>query len=275
MRRTALLVTGLALALAGCASATDGTGTPGSGGPPSSAAPSGPAGSASTAPPPSPTGFPSTSEAPAGCDSSADYCDDFSSAGSGWPVDNEAHYYANYADYLAGTYRVGERTANAKTQLAPFDTTTISKDYGVRVEADAVLGEAAPAASFLGLVCWDHDTSGGAEAGFLFFVTRDSVDVTLLSDAGGQPHTLARNGAGPFIEPFPATNHLTATCTQRRAAGGIRAVLRLEINDEQVLAKTYAKSVKNYSWSPGPSAGVLVAGKKSDVFYDNFSITAV
>lgn len=259
--------------LAGCASATSGTGsvrtssttpTTSSAAPPSTgAAPSVPV-----------TGFPSSTSASAACAAGADYCDNFSDASSGWPVDNESHYYANYADYLGGSYRMGERTANAKTQLAPLDTTTITKNYGVQIDVDAVLGKAAPASSYLGLVCWDHDSDAGAEAGFLFFVTANSVDVTLLPDTGTTPRTLDRNDGGNFVRPYPATNHITATCVQRRTSTGVEADLALEVNGASVLHEQYAKSVKNYPWAPGPRAGLLVAGPKSDVFYDNFAVTA-
>jgi hypothetical protein len=188
-------------------------------------------------------------------------------------VENTAHYYANYADYLGGTYRVGERTANAKTQLAPVDTTTISKSYGVQIDVDAVLGKSAPPGSYLGIVCWDHTTSSDSEAGFLFFVTAASVDVTLLPDTGSKPRTLSSNQSGNFVMPYPATNHLTATCVQRTVSGGVEADLSLVVNGAAVLHEEYAKSVKNYPWSPGSRDGLMVAGAKSDAFYDNFSIT--
>jgi hypothetical protein len=203
----------------------------------------------------------------------ADYCDGFSSASTGWPVQNTGHYYANYDNYLGGTYRMGERTANAKTQLAPLDTTTIAKNYSVQVDVDAVLGKSAPAGSFIGIVCWDHDTSTETEAGFLFFVTADSVDVTLLPDTGTKPRTLDRNQGGDFVRPYPATNHLTATCLQRTTSGGVEADLSLTVNGSAVLHEEYANSVKNYPWTPAPRVGLLVAGPKSDVFYDNFSVT--
>ena len=45
------------------------------------------------------------------------------------------------------------------------------------------------------------------------------------------------------------------------------------MNGAAVLHEQYAKSVKNYPWTPGSRAGLLVAGPKSDVFYDNFAVT--
>lgn len=271
--RCVLLVSGAALLVGGCASVTTGTGSVRTS-----------AHSSSTSPAPSSTApaSASTSVVPSGSTSTttstppctADYCDDFSSAATGWPVENTARYYASYTDYLGGTYRMGERTANAKTQLAPVDTTTISKDYGVRIDVDAVLGKTAPTGSFLGIVCWDHKTSTDAEAGFLFFVTAASVYVALLPDTGGAPHTLSANESGNFVKPYPATNHLTATCVQRTVNGTVTASLSLVVNGAAVLHEEYAKSVKNYPWSPGSRAGLLVGGAKSDAFYDNFSISA-
>jgi hypothetical protein len=270
--RLGLLALGAGALVAGCASTTAGTGsadTP-TAQPSSSAASPSPSVQAPTSSAPT-SAAPSGSSSPAAC-ATGDYCDDFSSASTGWPVENTAHYYANYADYLGGSYRMGERTDNAKTQLAPVDTTTISKNYGVQVDVDAVLGQAAPAASFMGIVCWDHTTSSDTEAGFLFFVTAESVDVTLLPDTGSKPRTIARNQGSNFVKPYPQTNHLTATCVQRTTSAGVEAELSLVVNGAAVLQERYANSVKNYPWSPGSRAGLLVAGPKSDVFYDNFSL---
>jgi hypothetical protein len=274
--RFVLLSAGAAVLVGGCASATTGTGSIDT----SATSPSTSIGSASATPSVSPpasssaSSTPSTTVSPgAECASGADYCDGFSSASTGWPVENTGHYYANYTDYLGGTYRMGERTGNAKTQLAPLDTTTIAKNYSVQVDVDAVLGKSAPAGSFIGIVCWDHDTSIETEAGFLFFVTADSVDVTLLPDTGSKPRTLDRNQGGNFVKPYPATNHLTAVCLQRTTSGGVEADLSLTVNGAAVLHEQYANSVKNYPWTPAPRVGLLVAGEKSDVFYDNFSVT--
>jgi hypothetical protein len=269
--RFVLLATGAAALVAGCASATTGTGSVRTTSAPASTP-------ASTSSSPS-LSVPTTSSPPTGSSSAAagcttgDYCDDFSSASTGWPVENTAHYFANYAEDLGGSYRMGERSDNAKTQLAPVDITTISKNYGVQVDVDAVLGKAAPASSFIGIVCWDHTTATDSEAGFLFFVTADSVDVTLLPDTGSKPRTLTGNQGGSFVKPYPATNHLTATCVQRTTSAGVEADLSLVVNGAAVLQEQYAKSVKNYPWSPGSRTGLLVAGPKSDVFYDNFSLT--
>lgn len=272
-----LAALGTALLLAGCASVTSGSGnlpsspaTSGFFAPLSSLAPSSPATSApltSTAAPtrPSPSGA-------GGCLPGSDYCDDFSDATSGWPVMNSAHYYANYDAHGGGTYRMGERTVNAKPQVAPFDITTISKNYGVQVDVDAVLGNKAPSTSYIGLVCWDQ-VLGATESAFLFFVTADSVDVTLLPDDGGQPRTIDRNQGGNFVQPYPAANHLTATCVQKHSGGGTVADLTLVVNGASVLHEQYAKSVKNYPWISGPHVGLLVGGKRSDVFYDNFAVT--
>ena len=273
--RFGLVAAGAVVLVAGCASTTAGTGSIDTPTAPSSAAgttPAAPSASAPTSTTPSSAAPSASSSAAPGC-AAGDYCDDFSSASTGWPVENTAHYYANYADYLGGSYRMGERTDNAKTELAPIDTTTISKNYGVQVDVDAVLGQAAPAGAFIGIVCWDHTTSSDTEAGFLFFVTAASVDVTLLPDTGSKPRTLARNQSGNFVKPYPETNHLTATCVQRTTSAGVEADLSLVVNGAAVLQEQYAKSVKNYPWSPGSRAGLLVAGPKSDVFYDNFSLT--
>lgn len=261
-----------AVLLSGCASLTGGKGSVIATG---SRTPTGSAPATSLPPtsiaPPS-TSVPSSSAAPQSCGRGIDYCDDFASAASGWPVENKTDYYAHYDPYGGGTYRMGERTGKAKTELAPVDTTTISKDYGVQVEVNAVLGKNAPSTSYLGLVCWDHDSAKHTEAGFLFFVTAASVDVTLLPDTGSQPRTLDVNQSGNFVKPFPATNHLSATCEQRRSAGRLDADLVLSVNGSRVLHVQYAKSVKNYAWSPGPHVGLLVGGPKSDVYYDNFSV---
>jgi hypothetical protein len=273
--RFALLAAGAAVLVGGCASATTGSGSIGSSA--ASLSPSVTSSAARSVSPPetsSASSSPSLSAPPgAECASGADYCNGFSSASTGWPVENTGHYYANYDDYLGGTYRMGERTANAKTQLAPLDTTTIAKNYSVQIDVDAVLGKSAPARSFIGIVCWDHETSTETEAGFLFFVTADSVDVTLLPDTGSKPRTLDRNEGGNFVKPYPAVNHLTATCLQRTGSGGVEADLSLTVNGAAVLHEQYANSVKNYPWTPAPRVGLLVAGAKSDVFYDNFSVT--
>ena len=60
---------------------------------------------------------------------------------------------------------------------------------------------------------------------------------------------------------------------QKHAAGGTEADLTLTVNGAAVLHEQYANSVKNYPWTPGSRAGLLVAGEKSDVFYDNFAVT--
>ena len=114
LRRTLVAVAaGAAMLLAGCASVTTGTGSV-------QTSASSPSPSSSSAAPA--TGSPSTSEAPVPeCSPGIDYCDGFSSASTGWPVENTGHYYTKYDDYLGGTYRMGERTANAKIALAPVD----------------------------------------------------------------------------------------------------------------------------------------------------------
>jgi hypothetical protein len=258
--RTSLLA-GAAVILAGCASGTSGTGSAAtSGSTPRSSATESPPASASTG-----------DTAPC----AADYCDDFSDPSSKWPAENDPRYFARYDPFLGGTYRMGERTVNAKTALAPVDTTTISANYGVQIDVDAVLGKSAPAKSFIGIVCWDHATSSGSEAGFFFFVTADSVDVTLLPDTGSQPRVLDQNTGGSFVRPYPEKNHLTATCVQAKTATGSEADLTLSVNGASVLHEQYANSLDNYPWTPGPHAGLLVAGLKSDVFYDNFAVTGV
>ena len=102
------------------------------------------------------------------------------------------------------------------------------------------------------------------------------MDVTLLDDTDGALHTLAQNTGGGFVQPYPAVNHLAATCELGRNDKGVRqAELTLEIDGETVLQTSYEQTVTNQTWSPGPRTSLLVAGKKSVVYYDNVEITGL
>lgn len=263
---------GAAAVLTACSSSVTGKGT---------TVPSSPASSpiASSSAPAS--GFPSSPAASSGgtaggsCASDADYCDDFTSQSTGWPVENKAHYFAGYDPYLGGTYRVGERTDATVSETAPFDVTKISSDYSVQVDVDAVLGTAMPSGTGMGISCWEHEAKDGqSTSAFVFLVTDAETSIGLWSEADGAYHDIVTNKTPGLLKTAGAPNHVTATCIQGTSGGSAEAHLGIAINGTDAATATYAKSVKNYEWGVGSHVGVLASGKDSDVFYDNFTLTS-
>jgi hypothetical protein len=256
---------------AACSSTTGGKGT-------SSPSPSVPATSSGASP--SATGFPSTpaasSSTPAtgGCPTGA-YCDDFSSSGSGWPVENKQHYFAQYDPFLGGTYRMGERTAATASEVAPFEITKIASDYSVQVDVDAVLAKTMPAPTSFGVSCWEHATKDGSSTGaFVILVSSTKASIGLWSDEDGSYHSITTKPVDGVLKTDGTANHLTVTCIQGTSGGSAQAQLAVTVNGTQVASANYAKGVSTFAWAVGPHIGLLASGESSDIFYDNFVITS-
>jgi hypothetical protein len=229
-----------------------------------------------------PTAFPSsvaTQTAPASsagataCGSNA-YCDDFSNPKSGWTVENQAHYFAQYDPYHGGTYRIGERTQATAFEDAPVQISSLSHDYSVQVDVDAIPGTSMPGTDSFGIGCWLHQSDDGqSTSGFIFLVDATSASIGLWDNSDGSYHQLAKqpvnNLAGAGVP-----DHLTAQCLQGSSGGGAAAQLSLSINGTQAVTASYANSVQNYPWSVGEHVALLASGANSDVFYDNFKITS-
>ncbi len=271
-RRTALgLAVGAALVATACSNGTNGKGTTA----PGLTSPAAGSGSGSS-------GFPSTpassgSSAGGGsCVSGAGYCDTFGDASTGWAVENKPHFFAGYDKYLGGTYRVGERTAATVSEPAPTDITKLAADYSVQVDVDAVLANTMPATSSFGISCWEHASSDGSStAGFVFLVSATNTSIGLWSDTDGAYHEIVSQPTPPGALKTDGTpNHLTATCVQDRSSGSVQAQLGISVNGASAVTTTYAKSVKTHTWAVGTHAGLLASGLGSDIFYDNFALTA-
>lgn len=283
MHRHAIVFAALAaaaLTAAGCAASTSGTGH-GSAAPTAkpvvSATPLAP----TTTSTPTPV-VPTTSAAPStattnstgGCPRKAKYCDQFSDTSSGWPVTNDAHYFAQYDPYEGGTYRLGERRAATITEQAPTDISRVASDYSVQIDVDASPYRTMPLSTSAGIDCWEHQSNGHTSA-FLFFVNPSTVEVGLWDESTGAYHKIASKSDAGLVRTDGSPNHLTAACVQASKSGGVTAELGMEINGKVAIVAQYAKSTKNYSWDVAPDVGVLASGKGADVFYDNFAITSL
>lgn len=235
------IVLGTALALVACSSTTSGRGSRGdavASGTTSAAASSSPDFPGSTAP--------SSGAAAGGCVAGADYCDTFDDPTSGWAVDNPAHYYAHYDDFLGGSYRMGERTNAAISEDAPFDITDAAGDYSVQVDTDATLGQGFGGTNEIGLVCWEHEIegSGGTTTAFLLEIGLTRATIGLWDGADGSYHEITSEPAGGALTRSGA-NHLTGQCIQDTSHGSPQARLSLLVNGTQVISTTYDKSVQN------------------------------
>jgi hypothetical protein len=256
-RRIALAaVAGSALLATACGGTTAGKGSTASGFPAASAPTPGAAGGGS-------------------CVAGAGYCDTFSDTSTGWAVENKPHFFAGYDKYLGGTYRVGERTSNTVSERAPVDIATVSADDNVQVDVDAALAPTMPAGGGFGLTCWEHASKDGAStSAFVFQVTSTDTSIGLWSATDGAYHDIVSEKTPGPLKPAGTRNHVTATCVRVSAGGSQRAQLSIAVNGAAVAAVTYAKSVKSYPWDVGPHVGLLASGQGSDIFYDNFALTA-
>ena len=255
-----------ALVLAGCASTVSGHG---SGGSASSASSGFPSSSASSS-----LGSASSSSAsggggPQSC-SSAAYCDDFSNASSGWPVDNKPHFYANYDTYLGGTYRIGERNDATVSEDAPAKASSISADFSVRLDVDAVLGQHMAKTNAAGMVCWEHTAKDQtSSSAFLFTISGDTAEVGLWDNTDGTYHVI-QSKASAVLRFDGSVNHITITCKQDTSTGTPRADLSMTVNGQPSLQAGYASNATNFPWTIGDGIGVVASGNGADIFYDNF-----
>lgn len=280
---SALIACAAAVSLAACSSSGSGVLS----GSPAQVVSTAPAAAPSTSAAPVTSAVPITSAAPAstpagsgapgasGCVAGAKFCDEFTSHDSGWAAENTANYFAGYDPYLGGTYRMGERTDAALTEDAPFDVVDAAPDYSVQVDVDATPGSTFPSGGFLGVDCWEHAVKdgGGATSAFLLQISGSEALIGLWDDLTGKFHQIAARPAAGVLKSG-ATNHLTAQCLQGTDAGGAAAQLSLTVNGTKVVSATYARSTKNWEWQVGNKVGLLAVGQGSDVFYDNFAITA-
>jgi hypothetical protein len=269
----AILAAGI-LVLTGCASAITGEGS-GSGQavpttpPPSSETTTAPpSSSATTTAPSTPAG--SSSVSTGGC--AGDYCDDFSSASTGWDVGNEKYFFSRYDPYLGGTMRLGERHDSVLTEPAPYDITKAAADYSVQVDVEAILGPKTASNAIYGISCWNHKSKRGDTAAFVFYFTKRREQIVLWDDTDGTEHVLKSKAWHDVVRSAPQRNDVRVLCLQRNNANGSVAELGISVNGH-VLTDLYAKSIKNHPWAVGDRVALLVGLTGSDVFYDNFVIT--
>jgi hypothetical protein len=261
-----MAVTRLALAVAavlltGCASTVNGTG---SGGP--SAVSSGSSGSFGSSGPPS-SSLPPSSSAPAGNCGGAQFCDEFSDSKSGWPSEQEPHFYADYDTYLGGSYHMGERADRTVWEDAPVKVSSLAPDFGIRATVDATPGPTMPHDTWAGFVCWEHTAQDGESASaFLFEVDGTTAEVGVWSDRDGVYTSIQSKDTTVFV--FGGTaNHLGISCTK----SGTAAHLTMSVNGQDLLDATYATG--HVPWKVGDGVGLVAGGKGSDIFYDNFGVS--
>ena len=255
----------MTVTLAGCASTVAGHGSGGS------------ASSASTSSGGSSSGSSASSSAsaaggPQSC-SSAAYCDDFSNTSSGWPVDNEPHFYARYDTYLGGTYRLGERNDATISEDAPAKASSISASFSVKLDVDAVLGNHMQMSSAAGMVCWEHTAKyTSSSSAFLFTISGDTAEVGLWDNTDGTYHAILSK-ASTALHFDGSVNHISVTCKQDTSTGTPQAVLSMTVNGQPSLQTSYASNATNFPWVIGDGIGVVASGNGADVFYDNFGVT--
>jgi hypothetical protein len=274
LRPLLALLAGCLLMITGCASTTAGVGG-GSGVAPTTAPPSSsettttpPSSSDTTTAPSTPVG---TSPVAGGC--AGDYCDDFSSASTGWDVGNEKFFFSRYSPYLGGTLQMGERHDSVLTVPAPYDLTKAAADYSVRVDAELIVGSQSPANAIYGLSCWNHKSNKGDTAAFVFYVTKRSAQIVLWDNVDGTEHVLKRKALHNVLQPAPYRNKLRVVCLQRHLPSGTAvAELGMLVNGK-VLTDNYSKSTKNHAWDVGDRASLIVGLTNSNAFYDNVVIT--
>jgi hypothetical protein len=211
---------------------------------------------------------PSASQAPCAEDAK---CFDFARSGSGWTESDEAGYYAKQDDYLDGSFRMTAREAGTWHAAAPVKVTDLANDYGVRIEADAVMGQDFPGTAAWGASCWTGATDSAGPTGFGVYVQPGAVTVGVWSD-GGEFKPLKSRDVSKIVKPAEK-NHLALSCRQDTSNGPVEAAIGVELNGSSVLSTSYAKSVQNVSWEVGDGVGLLVAGKGGDVFYDDVVVT--
>jgi hypothetical protein len=217
----------------------------------------------------------STAATTSGCPATADKCDDFSSTSTGWPVTNTANYYANYDNYLGGTYRIGERHDATISEDAPIKATDVSNNYSVQIDADVIAGTGAPATAAAGFVCWEQENSDGdGTTGFVLSINGSTADIGLWDSFDSTYHKIASEPAAGLLNYGGTPNHLTALCIQGTHAGGPQAQIGLAVNGKVAVTAAYDKTVKNYEWSVANGIGVIAEGNGADFFYDNFALTS-
>jgi hypothetical protein len=262
-----LLAAGL-LALSGCASTITGSGN-GSGAPVVSSAP--PATQPPSSPAPTaPTTRPPTTPSSGGC--SAAFCDDFSSPSSGWDTGNERHFFSQYSDYQGGTLRMGERHDAVLTVPAPYVITKAAADDSVQVDVELVPAADSTRHAIYGVSCWNHSAHNGETSAFLFYVTRGGAQIVLWDNADGTAHVLKHKSWTGVLRPRPSRNAMRVLCLQRTVRGRPVAELGMAVNGH-VLTTVYSKSAKHHDWRTGNHVALVVGLNRSDVFYDNFTIT--
>jgi hypothetical protein len=201
-----------------------------------------------------------------------DRCYDFSDDAEGWPVVNDAQHFAGRDPYLHGSYRIGARESGSWSLSAPVRVSELADDYGVRIETDATLGHEFPATAAWGATCWTRDLGQGRVAGFAVYVQPDLMTLGIYDEGTGVFRPLARHAVDSASTPGDKS-HLTLRCAQSTSSGGVKASIQAELQDGPTLAVSYARSVKNYAWSPADGVGLLAAGKGADVFYDHVVIS--
>jgi hypothetical protein len=268
LRFALAMVTAGLLVLAGCATSVNGTGS--GSGVPAPSSPAEPPPSASSSSPSEPPSSSTSTPSNAGC--SADFCDDFSSKSSGWDTGNRRHFFSRYAPYMGGTFQMGERHDSILTVPAPYDITKAAHDYSVQLDFQMYVADDSAADSIYGVSCWNHKTSSGDSAAFLFYITKTGVQIALWDNVDGTEHILKKKSWSDVLLPSPQANTVRVLCLQRTNHGGPVAALGISVNGNE-LTDLYAKSTKNYDWATGNGVALLVGLTGSNVFYDNFQIT--
>lgn len=213
---------------------------------------------------------PGSSSAPGGC--SAAYCDDFSSSSSGWDTGNEKHFFSQYSHYQGGTLRMGERHDAVLTVPAPYDITKAAADYSVQIDVDVIPAAHTAGHSIYGVSCWNHEAHNGETSAFLFYVTRSGAQIVLWDDTDGTEYVLKHRSWSNVLRPRPYRNKMRVLCLDRAGRSGPIAELGMSVNGA-VLTAFYDKRAKHHAWRTGNRVGLIVGLSRSDVFYDNFTIT--
>jgi hypothetical protein len=219
------------------------------------------AGASSVTPTPSPPPCAQTSR-----------CYSFAEGTEGWPDVNDDAHYANHDAYLDGTFRVGARESGTYILTAPIAASALAKDYGVRIEADATMGQAFPEDGAWGAACWTRALEEGGYAGFGAYVQPTRVTLGIFDEDTGAFTPLEHNDVGGLVKAR-SVNHLRLTCRQDTSEGSATADLAVELNGEKVVSTSYGGGVGDLGWEAADGVGLLAAGKDADVFFDNVEIS--
>jgi hypothetical protein len=102
-------------------------------------------------------------------------------------------------------------------------------------------------------------------------VNTSRVEIGLWDYSDGSYHRIAhKNLTGALHTDGRTADHLTARCLLTDEG----ADLGIAVNGNVILQTTYARSTSNFEWVPAARVGLLAAGEGSDVFYDDFSVSA-